>query len=123
MMQRFWSTVAPHHTDRRREHVRTVAGYMIAGACLVWVFHDVEVEPMLRAVREVRWTWIALAVAVDILSYITQAFRWKFLLTPIGDVRWLDATQAIYAGLFVSEVLPMRPGEVLRAFIVSRRNG
>ena len=104
----------------RRRRMRTVAGYIVAAACLVWVFHDVEVDPMLQAMREVRWTWMALAVTVDILSYVTQAVRWKLLLGPVGDVPWLDAAQAIYAGLFASEVLPMRPGEVLRALIVSR---
>jgi uncharacterized membrane protein YbhN (UPF0104 family) len=98
-----------------------VAGYIVAAACLVWVFHDVEVKPMLEGMRQVRWAWMALAVAVDILSYVTQALRWTLLLRPVGDVRWLDAAQAIYAGLFASEVLPMRPGEVLRALIVSRR--
>lgn len=97
------------------------AGYLVAGACLVWVFHDFQVEPMLAAVRELRWGWVMLAIALDILSYVTQAFRWRNLLKPIGDVPWIDATRAIYAGLFASEVLPMRPGEAVRAFIVSRQ--
>ena len=120
-MPRSWSTATPPHAHRRRARLRTLAGYMIGAACLVWVFHDLSVAPALRAIRDVRWSWVALAVAVDILSYITQALRWKFLLMPVGNLRWLDATQAIYAGLFASEVLPMRPGELLRAFIVSRR--
>jgi len=66
---------------------------------------------------------VALAIVVDILSYATQAVRWRLLLKPVGHVQWLHATQAIYAGLFASEVLPMRPGEVLRAFLLSRRLG
>lgn len=66
---------------------------------------------------------MALAIVVDILSYATQAVRWRLLLKPVGHVQWLHATQAIYAGLFASEVLPMRPGEVLRAFLLSRRLG
>jgi uncharacterized protein (TIRG00374 family) len=103
--------------------VRAIAGYLVAAASLVWVFHDVDVDAMLRSMRGLRWSWVAAAIAVDILSYATQAVRWKLLLTTVGRLRWLHATQAIYAGLFASEVLPMRPGEVLRAFLVSRRLG
>jgi uncharacterized protein (TIRG00374 family) len=42
------------------------------------------------------------------------------LLSPLGKISTLRATQAIYAGLFTNEVLPLRAGEVLRAVLVSR---
>jgi glycosyltransferase 2 family protein len=102
---------------------RAVAGWGVAALCLIWVFHDVKIQPMLDAVRELRWTWVALAIAVDILTYIAQAFRWKLLLEPIGKLHWLAAARAIYAGLFASEVLPFRAGEVVRAFLVSAELG
>jgi glycosyltransferase 2 family protein len=105
----------------RRRRLRTLAGYVLAAAGLIWVFHDVELGPMLAAVSDLRWTWVGLAIGVDILTYMTQGFRWRLLLKPIGELRWLDAVRAIYAGLFASEVLPMRPGEVLRAFLVSKQ--
>ena len=72
-------------------------------------------------VQQLRWGSVALAVVVDVLSYVTQAVRWRLLLRPVGRLSWLDATQAIYAGLFASEVLPMRPGELVRAYAVARR--
>ena len=85
------------------------------------MFHDVSLGSMLESVRDVRWTWVGVAIAIDILSYVTQGLRWRLLLMPVGELPWIDATRAIYAGLFASEVLPMRPGEVLRAVLVSRR--
>jgi uncharacterized protein (TIRG00374 family) len=42
------------------------------------------------------------------------------LLRPFGSISVLRATQAIYAGMFVSEVLPMKLGELLRAYLISR---
>jgi glycosyltransferase 2 family protein len=104
-----------------REDLRTIAGYSVAAICLAWVFHDVQLGPMLSGIRALQWNWVGLAIVVDVASYLTQGLRWKLLLRPVGDVSWLEATQAIYAGLFTSEVLPMRPGEVLRAYIVSKR--
>jgi glycosyltransferase 2 family protein len=40
---------------------------------------------------------------------------------PVGEISTLRSTQAIYAGLFTSEALPMRVGELTRAWLVSRR--
>jgi uncharacterized protein (TIRG00374 family) len=66
------------------------------------------------------WQFIALGIIADILTYVLQGLRWKVLLAPIGRLSWLEATQAIYAGLFTNELVPFRFGEVVRAFLVSR---
>lgn len=99
---------------------KTVAGYAIAVLCLVWVFHDVRIKELIGSMTTINWWWVALAVFFDIFSYVCQGIRWSLLLHPIGRVSSYKATQAIYAGLFVNEILPMRPGEVLRIYLVSR---
>ncbi len=105
---------------RRASRLRTFGGSVIAVACLVWVLRDMQFGSVWRAVQHLRWGPVALAIGVDILSYVTQGLRWRLLLRPVGTLSWLDATQAIYAGLFASEVLPMRAGELLRAYAVAR---
>ena len=61
-----------------------------------------------------------MAVVVDTLTYLSQGLRWRLLLQPIGNIKTLKATQAVYAGLFSSEVLPLRIGELVRGYLVSR---
>ena len=63
------------------------------------------------------WRWLALAVVFDVLSYGAQGWRWRCLLQ--GSNVW-QTTRAIYAGLFVNEILPLRPGEALRAWLAAR---
>jgi uncharacterized membrane protein YbhN (UPF0104 family) len=63
------------------------------------------------------WRWLAVAVCFDIASYVAQGLRWRFLLRGAGV--W-QTTRAIYAGLFVNEVMPLRPGEALRAWLAAR---
>ncbi len=100
--------------------VRIAAGYVIAVACLVWIFHDVKWDRVARDLVGIRWAWIFPAIAFDVSAYATQAVRWRLLLRPLGTLSPLKATQAVYAGLFTSEVLPMRAGEVVRAYLASR---
>jgi uncharacterized protein (TIRG00374 family) len=98
-----------------------IPGYAIAVLCLLWVFHDVHVKELMGSIKTINWWWVAGAVFLDIASYGCQGMRWSLLLHPIGRISMLQATQAIYAGLYVNEVLPMRLGEILRIYLASRR--
>jgi hypothetical protein len=77
-------------------------------------------RPVLSAVTVHYWRFVAIAVTFDILTYVLQGVRWSLLLASVGDLGSVRATQAIYAGLFVNELAPLRFGEVVRAFLVSR---
>ncbi|HMA52824.1 MAG TPA: lysylphosphatidylglycerol synthase transmembrane domain-containing protein [Acidobacteriota bacterium] len=96
------------------------AAYGIAAAGLVWVFHDVEWAKLLKAVAGLDWRWVALGVLLDVVSYAGQGARWRLLLRPLGDISLMQATQAVYAGLFFNEVVPFHLGEIARAYPVSR---
>jgi len=104
---------------RLKKVLKGVAAYFIAAAALVWVFHDAEWAKMGRDVAALNWWWVALGVIFDILSYASQGFRWHLLLRPVGWIGTVRATQAVYAGLFINEVLPMRIGEIARGYLVS----
>jgi glycosyltransferase 2 family protein len=106
--------------QRTRLSIRRAATYLAAALCLAWVFHDTHPAKLALSLTTINWWWVALAVTFDILSYIFQGLRWRLLLCPVGNLTTLQATQAIYAGLFANEVLPMRFGELVRAFLASR---
>lgn len=95
--------------------------YAIAVGCLAWVLHDIRLGDLLRRMRSLQLWWIPAALITDVLSTTFHGLRWKFLLHPSGRVDWRGTTQAIFAGLFVSAILPLRAGEFVRGYVVSRR--
>ncbi|HEY7184796.1 MAG TPA: lysylphosphatidylglycerol synthase transmembrane domain-containing protein [Blastocatellia bacterium] len=99
---------------------RYVVGWLLAAAGLIWVLHDIHLSILPGQLAGIDWRWIALAMGCDLLSYLVQGVRWQLLLEPVGKISLLQAMQAIYAGLFTNEVLPMRPGEFVRSYIASR---
>ena len=99
---------------------RYAVGWLLAAAGLFWVLRDIHPSKLAGELAGIDWRWIALALVFDVLSYVVQAVRWRLLLEPVGKIDLLRATQAIYAGLFTNEVLPMRPGEFVRSYIASR---
>jgi uncharacterized membrane protein YbhN (UPF0104 family) len=103
-----------------RRWLQVALGYGLAVVCLVWVFHDVDLREVLRSASHVRWAWMLPAVLLDIASYVCQGERWRLLLPSSRSLGVARTTQAIYAGLFVSEVLPARLGELVRGYLVQR---
>lgn len=94
-------------------------GYGLATICLFWVLHDFHIVRELRNLANVSWEWVLLGMACDVASYGIQALRWKFLLAPFGRVRLGRSIRAVFAGLFANLVFPLRPGEVLRSYLLA----
>jgi glycosyltransferase 2 family protein len=102
-----------------RRRVLTFGVYAAAAAGLAWVLYGLNWGEFQQDLKDIEWKWVWLAVALDILSYVCQAWRWNYVLKPLGAPSLLRTTQAIYAGLFVNEILPLRSGELVRAYLVS----
>src|SRR5579863_435421 len=94
-------------------------GYGLAIVCLVWVLHDFHIVQAMKELAKVDWKWVLVGMGFDVLSYVVQAVRWKWLLSPFGKVKLTHAIRAVFAGLFANLIFPLRPGELLRSYIVS----
>ncbi|HKR12356.1 MAG TPA: lysylphosphatidylglycerol synthase transmembrane domain-containing protein [Pyrinomonadaceae bacterium] len=106
--------------SRLPRRLRAMLGYALAAVCLYWVLHDLDAGDLLVRVAKMNLFWLAAAILFDMLSYVCQGLRWKLLLERVGAVTTLQTTKAIYTGLFVNEMLPMKLGEIVRAFLISR---
>jgi glycosyltransferase 2 family protein len=106
---------------RKRSKILAIVGYSLAVLSLVWVLHDFHIVKSLRQMANVNWSWVLLGMTFDVISYLVQALRWKFLLTPFARVRLTRTTRAVFAGLFANLVFPLRPGEFLRSYLISNQ--
>lgn len=96
---------------------------VLAVAALAWVLHDVDASAFVAAIAGIRWSWVALGLVFDILSYACQGYRWSILFPSSARLSPFAATKAIYIGLFTNEVMPLRLGEFVRAWLASRWTG
>jgi uncharacterized protein (TIRG00374 family) len=67
------------------------------------------------------WRWLTIAAALGIVGLFVRARRWRYLFPPRSDPPGL--VPAMMIGYMVNNVLPLRAGEVVRVYVVSRRWG
>ncbi len=97
----------------------TSIAYTLSMLCLLWVYHDFDWRTEVPKLGRIHGGWIALAVASDVLVYVSQAWRWNILLRPVSRLPLWKSVQAIYIGLFANEVLPLRSGELIRCYLLT----
>jgi uncharacterized membrane protein YbhN (UPF0104 family) len=91
--------------------------------CLVWALRGARLSELGNDLAALNWWWVAVAVASQLSVYVCQALRWSLVLAPVVRDRFMHFVRAVFVGLFASEVLPVRAGEVLRCYLVSRWTG
>ena len=94
--------------------------YLASITSLVWTLRDAQLSRLLSDITALHPAGIALGVFSMVAVFFVQGLRWSLILAPVAKLRVLQATRAIFVGLFASEVFPIRAGEVIRCYLVSR---
>ncbi len=114
----------PLRPVERGNKIRTWALILVTNVisllCMSWVLNGAGLQYIWGEIRHMKWHWVAAAIVSDICVYLLHAWRWKLLLQPVAKVSFIQAVEAIYVGLFANEVLPLRAGEVIRCFLLSK---
>lgn len=93
---------------------------LILGGFLVWYsFTIVSPKELLEYFKGANYYWVSLGLLFGVLSHISRAYRWKFLLEPIGfKPSFFNSTMAVLVAYLMNIFLP-RAGEVSRAAVMS----
>jgi uncharacterized protein (TIRG00374 family) len=90
---------------------------------LAFFLRGVDLGGVWEATRHADGRLLAVGIAVTMLTYALRAIRWQYLLAPIGPTRFSTAFRTTVIGFAASFVLPARPGEVLRPYLLARHEG
>tara|TARA_B110001454_G_scaffold211433_1_gene227093 strand:+ start:239 stop:1183 length:945 start_codon:yes stop_codon:yes gene_type:complete len=90
------------------------------GGFLVWYsLSSVSIYTLIKYFKEANYSWIALGLFFGLLSHLSRAYRWKFLLEPIGyKPNFGNSVMAVLVAYLVNYAVP-RAGEVSRAAVMT----
>ena len=93
---------------------------LFLGGFLVWYsISNISVKILIEYFKEANYSWIFLGLFFGILSHLSRAYRWKFMLEPLGfKAKYTNSVLAVLVGYLVNLALP-RAGEVSRALVLT----
>ncbi len=106
-----------------RTAFRTVLVLGLAVALLALFLRNADFTQVGNAVRGARTDLLVVGLACALMGYVVRTVRWQYLLEPLGPTRFWVAFRATIIGFAASTVLPARAGEVLRPYLLARREG
>ncbi len=93
---------------------------LVLGGFLVWYsISGISLEVLGTYFKEANYSWIFLGLFFGVLSHLSRAYRWKFMLEPLGfKPKFTNSVLAVLIGYLVNLALP-RAGEVSRAAVMA----
>ncbi len=79
-----------------------------------------ERDKIVDSFRKADYFWVGISIVIAFLSHFLRAFRWNYLLKPLGySVKPANAVGAVLVGYFANYGLP-RMGELTRCTLVTK---
>jgi uncharacterized protein (TIRG00374 family) len=98
---------------------RLLVGIAVS-AVFVWAtVSRVDLAAVGQALSKAAPLGVALVFIFAWLEIFVRAWRWQFLLSPLGRVSYRQALAYTCVGYFANTLLPMRLGEVARAYLAA----
>jgi glycosyltransferase 2 family protein len=105
------------------KQLRVILGLLISAAFLYFAFRGVQFHEVGDALRRANYIWLLPAVGAIVLSITLRAVRWRLLFYPNDDLRFSSVFGSLNVGYLVNDILPMRLGEVVRAYLLGQLEG
>jgi glycosyltransferase 2 family protein len=106
-----------------RTVIRTVVVVGLAVGLLAVFLRNADLGRVWASVTSARADYLLLALLVTSGTFIVRAERWQYLLEPLGRTRFATCLRTTVIGFAASALLPACAGEVIRPYLLARREG
>jgi hypothetical protein len=103
--------------------LKFIIGFLISLVFLFLAFRKVDFGQMWESLRTANYLYLLPTVATIFLSHFLRAFRWRYLLDPIRRLDTKSLFSSLLIGYAANVVTPAHLGEILRAYVLSKKRG
>ncbi len=107
----------------RRRWLLLLIGLFLSLFFLWFAFRDLHLGHVWDALKTAQYIWLIPGVTVYFISVWFRSWRWKFLLRGSKSVPTARLFPIVVIGYMGNNILPFRLGEVLRAYVLWRKEG
>jgi len=101
--------------------MKKIIGIVFSVIFLILALYRANFAQIGKALIGVKLDWLILAVLVYLSTFIPRTLRWQRLLMPIKPFRFYGLLPIILVGYMANNLLPMRVGELFRAYFLKEK--
>ena len=95
-------------------------GLIISAICIALILYFVDLRDLVAAIREADVFWLVMSVLMALVWLSMRGVVWRTLLR--GKASYRDVFLTLNEGYLLNNFLPLRLGELGRAFLLSRKS-
>ncbi len=103
--------------------IRTLVVLGLAVGLLTLFLRNADLAKVISSVKAARLDYLLGSLALTSVTFLIRAERWQYLLAPLGPTRFMVVLRTTVIGFAASALLPARAGEVIRPYLLARREG
>lgn len=100
---------------------QVLLGLLISAAFLYFALSGLQLPDLWKALRAARYWWILPGVLVYFFAVWARTWRWHYILRPIKRIPLVRLFPLVCIGYMGNNVYPARAGEVIRSYILRRK--
>lgn len=105
------------------KRINIIIGILISAVFVYFAFRRVELTEIIFSIRRVNYLWVIPNVVVVIITMVIRAERWRYILQPLREYEMKQLFPPVMIGFMANNVLPVRLGEVVRAYSLGVKTG
>jgi uncharacterized protein (TIRG00374 family) len=102
---------------------RALVGLAISAIFLYIAFRGQHFGDILDALRQANLWWLIPALLLYFGGVWVRAVRWQILLRPLAQTESRQLFPIVIVGYMANNVLPLRTGELVRSYVLSKQFG
>lgn len=97
---------------------------LLVGFLLIYLWlRFIDVSEMFRILKKISLFWVLVSAFLYLFAYYIRSLRWKIILEPVEVVGNKEVFHLFMAGMLVNYIIPIRAGEIAKAFFLKSLKG
>ena len=106
-----------------KRHFKTWIGLIVSGVFVYLAFRRVELSEIIYSVKNINFVWLIPNVIIVVATMVIRAERWRYILRPLSRHSIGRLFPSVMIGFMANNVLPVRLGEIIRAYSLGVKTG
>lgn len=96
-------------------------GVAVSAVCLFFALRGLQLAEVWATLKHVNYWWLLPGVAVYFVAVWARTWRWHYLLRSLRPVSLRTLFPVVVIGYMGNNVYPVRAGEVIRSYVLKRK--